>query len=191
MEKSNNLAVLILAAGTSSRLGKAKQLIKYKNETLIRRAIKSALSFCPNVNLVLGHKNNEIRAEIKEFPVKILINENFQDGMGSSLSYGISKLDKFDKVLVLLCDQPFIPLSHYKELLQKSNRNEDTIVCSKYQEKLAVPSIFPKKYYKDLEKLEGDKGARKLLKENPLEFVSLDNKYSIDIDTKEDLDKLK
>ena len=190
MVKSNNLAVLILAAGTSSRLGETKQLVKIKDETLIQNAIKNALKLSANVNVVLGHKSNEIKDEINDLPIKILVNPNFKEGMGFSLSYGISKLNKFDKVLIMLCDQPFIPIIHYENLLQKSNKNEDTIVCSKYQGKLAVPSIFPKKYYKDLEKLGGDKGARKLLEENSLEFINLDDKYSIDIDTKEDLSKL-
>ena len=110
--------------------------------------------------------------------------------MGSSLSYGISHLDKFEKVLIMLCDQPFIPISHYEKLLQKSNKSKDKIICSKYQGKFAVPSIFPRKYYNDLIKLDGDKGARKLLEENPLEFIVLDDKYSIDIYTKDDLSKL-
>jgi molybdenum cofactor cytidylyltransferase len=186
MEKFNNLAVLILAAGTSSRLGEPKQLLKIGNDSLIKNAVKKALKISSNVCVVLGHKSDEIIDEIKNLPISIIVNPNYTEGMASSISYGINNLLKSDKVLIMLCDQPFIPLSHYIKLVEKSIANENTIICSKYQNRFAVPSIFPKNYYKNLEELKGDKGAKKFLDENPLKFVSLDDEFSIDIDTKDD-----
>ena len=186
MEKSNNLAVLILAAGSSSRLGESKQLLKIKNETLIEIALKNALKISSNVIVVLGHNSDKIKEKIKDFPIKIEINPNHKEGMGTSISYGISKIEKSNKVLIMLSDQPLIPLSHYSKLIKKSEENEELIVCSKYQNKFAVPSIFPNKYYLNLKQLEGDRGARKILEENPLDFITLDDEYSIDIDTKND-----
>lgn len=186
MEKSNNLAVLILAAGSSSRLGESKQLLKIRNETLIEIALGNALKISSNVIVLLGHNSDKIKDKIKDFPIKIEINLNYKEGMGSSLSYGISKLEKSIKVLIMLSDQPLIPLSHYLKLIKKSEENEDIIICSKYQNKFAVPSIFPNKYYSMLKQLKGDKGARNILEENPLDFIPLDDKYSIDIDTKKD-----
>ncbi|MFT7003370.1 MAG: molybdenum cofactor cytidylyltransferase, partial [Sulfurimonas sp.] len=88
--------------------------------------------------------------------------------------------------LIMLCDQPLIPLEHFKKLIEKSDRSENTIICSKYKNKNAVPTIFPKIYFKNLEQLSGDEGAKKLFKTNPLDFVVLEDKYSIDIDTRED-----
>eukprot|EP01009_Symbiontida_sp_KSa7_P008162 NODE_5464_length_311_cov_169.312977_g4852_i0.p1 GENE.NODE_5464_length_311_cov_169.312977_g4852_i0~~NODE_5464_length_311_cov_169.312977_g4852_i0.p1 ORF type:complete len:80 (-),score=5.99 NODE_5464_length_311_cov_169.312977_g4852_i0:6-245(-) len=66
MEKSINLAVLILAAGTSSRLGEPKQLLKLKGKTLINIAIEKAMKLTSNVTVILGHKSEEIKIEIEK-----------------------------------------------------------------------------------------------------------------------------
>ena len=190
MEKSDNLAVLILAAGSSSRLGKPKQLLKIKDETLIQIAVNKALNISNDVKVVLGHNSDEIMQEIKDFPISILINPNYEQGMGSSISFGINDFTHSKKVLIMLCDQPLIHLSHYNSLIKKSIENENLIICSKYQNRFAVPSIFPNTYFKALSELKGDEGARKLLKNNPIDFVILDDKFSIDIDTKEDFENL-
>ena len=186
MDKSNNLAVLIVAAGTSSRLGEPKQLLKIGNETLIQIAVKNALEISPDVRVVLGYKSNEIINKIVDFPISIVVNPNYKEGMGDSISYGMFNFFKSQKVLIMLCDQPLIPLNHYQKLIKKSSEYQNLIICSKYQNRFAVPSIFPKIYFKMLEDLKGDKGAKKFIKENPSDFVSLEDKYSIDIDTKED-----
>lgn len=186
MEKFSSLAVLILAAGTSSRLGEPKQLLKIGNDTLIKNAVKKALKISSKVRVVLGYKSDEIINEIINFPISIIVNPNYEEGMGSSISYGMNDFLKSTNVLIMLCDQPLIPLSHYIKLVKKSIENKNTIVCSKYQNRFAVPSIFPKNYYKNLEELKGDKGARKFLEENTLEFVSLQDEFSIDIDTQDD-----
>ena len=115
MEKSDNLAVLILAAGSSSRLGKPKQLLKIKDESLIQIAVKKALTFTDDVKVVLGHKSDEIIEELKDFPISILVNLNYEQGMGSSISFGIKDFTHSKKVLIMLCDQPLIHLSHYKK----------------------------------------------------------------------------
>lgn len=190
MEKSNNFAVLILAAGTSSRLGEPKQLLKIKDETLIQIAVKRALNLTNDVKVILGYKSHEIMQEIKDFAISIAVNPNYEQGMGSSISFGMKDFSESKKVLIMLCDQPLIPLSHYNLLIKKSIENEDLIICSKYQDRFAVPSLFPKIYHKNLLELKGDEGARKLLKNNSIAYVILDDKLSIDIDTKEDFENL-
>ncbi len=92
MGKSNNLAVLILAAGTSSRLGESKQLVKFQNKTLIQNSIKKALDVNSNVTVVLGANKDLISKEIINYPISIVINNEYPKGIGSSISYGISSL---------------------------------------------------------------------------------------------------
>jgi len=186
MEKFNNLAVLILAAGTSSRLGEPKQLLKMQNKTFIQIAVDKALELSSNVTVVLGHKHEDLEEIIIPFSINIIKNPNYLEGMGSSIAFGVSKINNAEKVLIMLCDQPLIPLEHFKKLIEKSNHSENTIICSKYKKKNAVPTIFPKIYFKNLEQLSGDEGAKKLFKRNPLDGVVLEDNYSIDIDTKED-----
>lgn len=187
MEKSKDLSVLILAAGSSKRLGEPKQLVKVADESLIQIAVKKALNFSKDVTVVLGHDAQNITKEISKYPISIVINPNYEKGMGNSIAFGISSIKKSQKVLIMLCDQPLIPLAHYQALILKASKNTELIICSKYQGRFAVPSIFPKSYFKLLSNLEADHGAKKFLKNNPLDFVVLDDELSIDIDTKEDV----
>ena len=187
MEKYNNLAIIILAAGTSSRLeGKSKQLLIYKKETLLRNSVKKAIQISNNVFVVLGHKKEECENELKDLDINIIYNENYQQGMGSSLALGVNHTKDFDYTMVMLCDQPFIPLSHYQSL--KWSILNENIIASLYGEKPKVPAIFPKKFYNEISKLKADFGAKELLKKEYCIKVVLEENYSIDIDTLSDVD---
>jgi molybdenum cofactor cytidylyltransferase len=184
-----DLAVLILAAGTSSRLTQAKQLLEYKGLTLLENAVKKALTFTLNVYVVLGHEKQKCEEKLKNYKVNILFNEDYSLGMGSSISFGIKALGEFENTLIMLCDQPFIPLSHFENLVK--NKNKEKIVTSLNFEnsRKSVPSIFPKKYYKQLEKLNEDFGARYLLQTQETIDIKLEKRYFVDIDTIEDVRK--
>ncbi|MCJ8325659.1 MAG: nucleotidyltransferase family protein [Campylobacterales bacterium] len=190
MEKYNNLAILILAAGTSSRLGQAKQLVKYQKKTLLENACINALKISENVFVVLGSRQNECKETIKNLNVNVISNKEYKEGLSSSIKAGILELLSFKKVLIMLCDQPFIPISHLKKLIKESEDN-NTIICSLYDNKIAVPAIFPKNKFSLLIKLEGDKGAKDIIKNNEHKYIVLDNKFSLDIDEESDLKKLK
>jgi molybdenum cofactor cytidylyltransferase len=189
MEKSINLAVLILAAGTSSRLGEPKQLLNLKGKTLINIAIEKAMKLTSNVTVVLGHKNDEVKKEIENKNINIITNPNYEEGMGTSIAFGVSNI-KEEKVLIMLCDQPLIPIEHYENLIKLSHKNEDKIICSEYKNQYAVPTIFPNKYFEELQNLKGNKGAKQLfVKYEPISVALADN-FSIDVDTKEDWQEL-
>lgn len=190
MEKYNNLAILILAAGTSNRLGQAKQLVKYQKKTLLENACINALKISENIFVVLGSRQNECKETIKNLNVNVISNKEYKEGLSSSIKAGILELLSFKKVLIMLCDQPFIPISHLKKLIKESEDN-NTIICSLYDNKIAVPAIFPKNKFSLLIKLEGDKGAKDIIKNNEHKYIVLDNKFSLDIDEESDLKKLK
>ncbi|PUE65097.1 nucleotidyltransferase family protein [Arcobacter caeni] len=187
MEKSKNLAVIILAAGKSSRLeGKTKQLLKYQDESLIKIAVKKALKISSDVFVVLGHEKEQCMKELKDFNINIVINENYHQGMGTSISKAIKYTQDFENSMIMLCDQPFIPTSHYEEL--KSSLISEVIIASKYNNNSLVPAIFPKKYYEELLKLNEDKGAKSLLNKHSHITLELSSEMAIDIDTSEDVD---
>lgn len=190
MEKSNHIAVLILAAGSSKRLGQAKQLLIYQNKTLLEHACLSALKISQNVFVVLGSQENECQKKIKNLNVKVIINNEYKKGLASSIKAGIKEVFSFEKVLITLCDQPFIPLIHFEKIIQASE-NENKIICSSYNNKLAVPALFLQKHFVSLLALEGDKGAKYIINNNEHKSIFLENKLSYDIDTESDLVKLK
>ncbi|WP_375723642.1 nucleotidyltransferase family protein [Arcobacter sp. KX21116] len=189
MEKSINLAVLIIAAGTSSRLGEPKQLLKLKGKTLINIAIEKAMKLTSNVTVILGHKSEEIKTNIENKKINILTNPNYEEGMGNTIAFGVSNI-KEKKVLIMLCDQPLIPIEHYENLIKLSNKNEDKIICSKYKNHYAVPTIFPNKYFEELQNLKGNKGAKQLFVKYEPKSVDLADNFSFDVDTKEDWQEL-
>ncbi len=184
-----DLAILILAAGSSTRLGRAKQLVVYKGESLLRRSILQALALTKEVFVVLGHEYEACVLAINDLPVQILYNQEYTKGMGHSLAFGIFHTHLFKRTLIMLCDQPFIPMAHYQALLDAADN--DFIVASVYQleQKLAVPAIFPQCYYEALLKLDGDKGAQALLQREKCIHVPLQKDFTIDIDTTEDIQK--
>ncbi|RXJ91714.1 hypothetical protein CRV01_01085 [Arcobacter sp. CECT 8983] len=190
MEKSKNLSVVILAAGKASRFGKAKQLLEIQGQTLLELSIKKALTISDDVNVILGSYADLCIEKIKDFNIKYHINKEFESGMASSLKLGISKVENNKDILVMLCDMPLVPLTHYESLVKVYSNNKNKIVCSKYKDKFLVPAIFPNKYFDLFKKLSGDKGAKNILKEYDKDYVILEDKYAIDIDTKEDFDRI-
>ena len=192
MQNSKDLVVVILAAGTSSRLGDiTKQLLVYKNETLLKIAVKKALEISKDVFVVLGHEKEKCEKELEDFDVNIIYNPNYKKGMGSTLSLGIKHTKEFNYTMVMLCDQPFIPLSHFQAL--KKNIQKENIIASLYEKNKSpkVPAIFPKKYYDELLKLDADFGAKELLQKESCINIQLEKDFCIDIDTINDIEFLK
>ena len=188
MQNSKDLAVVILAAGISSRLGNiTKQLLVYKNETLLKIVVKKALEISKNVFVVLGHEKEKCEKELEDFDVNIIYNSNYKKGMGSTLSLGIKHTKEFNHTMIMLCDQPFIPLSHFQDL--KKNIQNENIIASLYEKNKSakVPAIFPKKYYDELLKLDADFGAKEILQKESCINIQLEKDFCIDIDTLEDM----
>ena len=192
MQNSKDLAVVILAAGISSRLGDiTKQLLVYKNETLLKIAVKKALEISKDVFVVLGHEKEKCEKELEDFDVNIIYNSNYKKGMGSTLSLGIKHTKEFNYTMVMLCDQPFIPISHFQVL--KENIQNENIIASLYEKNKSakVPAIFPKKYYDELLKLDADFGAKEILQKESCINIQLEKDFCMDIDTINDIEFLK
>ena len=188
MKNSKDLAVVILAAGISSRLGNiTKQLLVYKNETLLKIAVKKALEISKNIFVVLGHEKEKCKKELEDFDVNIIYNPNYKKGMGTTLSLGIKHTKEFNYTMIILCDQPFIPISHFQAL--KENIQNENIIASLYEKNKSakVPAIFPKKYYDELLKLDADFGAKEILQKESCINIQLKKDFCIDIDTLEDM----
>lgn len=187
--------ILILAAGSSSRLGQLKQLLQFKGKSLLFHVVSQALEVTPAVVVVTGSKNDEIEKEIHDLKVPAAENSNWQDGMGSSINGGLKKLlDNFptiENVIISVCDQPFIETSVFSELISKQKDSQKNIVASAYSNTLGTPVLFTKKYFPDLIALSGNEGAKKLLIKFQEDVAQINfEKGAIDIDTIEDYEQL-
>jgi len=199
--KKNNIAILILAAGSSSRLGEPKQLLELNGETLLQKAIGTALGISDSVTVVLGANKEIIQPTISDYSIQLAFNKNWKEGMSSSIQVGMESLehDKYDAVLIMLCDQPFVDVLLLNNIIAVFEKNKNPIVACEYtpcplkgEDKIGVPALFDVSFFEKLKKLKGQGGAKALMM-NHIEEVEkvVFEKGEIDVDTQEDWARLK
>ncbi len=183
------IAHLILAAGSSTRMGEPKQLLPWGETTLIGHAIVQSLELKEiTTHVVLGANYDLIHKRINQFPITIIRNPNWQTGMGSSIRFGIKHIKQdelsYDAVLISLIDQPLIDTNHLEILITQFRNESTTIVASDLGDRVGVPAIFSSTIFDELERLEEDFGARYIIKKHidEVKVVSAMGK-SIDVDT--------
>lgn len=182
-----NMAILILAAGASTRMGEIKQLLPWKKTTLLNHTIAQVKEISKSVFLVLGANMEKIKPTV--FNYNIIYNSNWESGMGTSITTGIAQIEKegsFDSVLILLADQPLLTADYYKKMILSYNKLESKIVATAYENKNGVPAIFDISLFKELKTLNKDYGARSLIQKYSESVKSIDpDGKAIDIDTPE------
>ena len=191
MDNMNSIAVLVLAAGKSSRMKDIKQLLKINNKTLLETALENGKKINPNnVFCVLGAHAEKIKKETSTKNITYIFNNNFEKGLSSSIVCGVNYIAKehsnLTSILILLADQPKIDFQFLNELVSTYQKNTTKIVASSYGDKKGVPAIYPKIYFEKLKLLKGDKGAKEFLNSNNIDVASINSLKLIDIDTKED-----
>jgi molybdenum cofactor cytidylyltransferase len=191
------IPAIVLAAGASNRLGQPKQLLMYRGEFLIERAIRLANEAgAAPVIAVLGAHVEIICASIGLNDSILSINDQWEQGIASSIHSGLRTLDAAaagsSGVLILSCDQPRLTAAHLRALIERfAARNQAGIVASAYAGVHGAPAIFPRSVFAELFALKGDKGARALLVEPPCPLIALDFAGGeVDIDEPGDLAQL-
>lgn len=179
-------SVLIPAAGASTRLGQAKQLLRHGAVTLIRNAIDTAASVEPSEIIVItGAHAAEVRTAAQDARVTLVHNERWRDGMGVSIATGAAEIDPGSSgVLILLCDQWRVGAGDLRTLVSTWRSAPGRIVSAKAGGHYTPPVIFPSDCFDELCALEGDRGARSLLESRPgqVTAVPLEN-AAYDLDT--------
>lgn len=194
--KISNIAIIILAAGKSARLGSPKQLLSYKGKNLLRHTVDEALETgCQSVFVVLGANSELLKKELKDKPISIVENAGWQEGMASSIRCGLETITNTilrpDCIIFMVCDQPHVSSSLLLSLVDKKNETKMPIVASSYEDKIGTPALFNKSFFPALMELKGDKGARKLIADNLDKVATVEFPEGItDIDTKEDYESL-
>ncbi|TWJ00728.1 molybdenum cofactor cytidylyltransferase [Mucilaginibacter frigoritolerans] len=188
------IGIIILAAGSSSRLGKPKQNLVYKGQTLLQRAIETAhSSACETIMVILGANAEVIIPTINEPEISIIQNNNWIEGIASSIRLGVAKIQELNpaisSVILMLCDQPFID-THILNMLTLAKTKSGIAACG-YNDTVGPPALFDKAYFDELLGLKGTEGAKKLLTKytDTVTIVPFE-KGKIDIDTLEDFEQL-
>lgn len=193
-------AILLLAAGSSSRLGRPKQLLPYGQGTLLRHAAQTAIGAALGpVIVVLGSSAPECRETLLDLPVKLVTNPRWPEGMGTSLACGMQSVSEADHeaVIIMLCDQPAVTAAMLRALVQHQHQQSHlqgagcSMVVSRHDENgtLGPPILFAAQHFPQLRLLQGHEGARALFRQQPpadLGYLPCPE-AAFDIDTEQDV----
>jgi molybdenum cofactor cytidylyltransferase len=182
-------AGIILAAGSSSRFGEAKQLLMWKGEPLIRHVVRSAIkSGLSPLVVVVGSSSNEVQNAIKDLHLRIVNNSKWMGGMSTSIKAGLSALTgDVGGVVFLQADQPQIPPGMIKSVVEAHQSSLNPIIAPQIDGQRGNPVLFDADTFADLLAIEGDMGGRALFSRYPIEWVTWhDPRLLLDIDSPED-----
>jgi molybdenum cofactor cytidylyltransferase len=184
-------AAIILAAGESSRFGRAKQLLELERRSLVGRAVDAALGAkCSPVIVVAGAAFSEIERELRPTSAIVIENENWKRGIGTSIRAGVRHLmttaNNVGGVILLVCDQPFVDSQALQTLIEVGEKTHKPIVASNYANTLGVPALFDRSLFDQLLSIEDSTGAKSVImsKRDRVAEVSFPE-GKIDIDTAE------
>jgi len=191
-----SIGLILLAAGSSSRLGEPKQNLLYEGQPLLQRAIQTALaSACEPVLVILGSNAEAFQSGLNDLPVQTIFNPDWHEGMASSIRQGISALNEMapdlDGAILMVCDQPFVTTALLDDLVEQKRLHGHGIIACSYQETLGTPALFDKQFFPELLALQGQEGAKKLLFQHAEVVTPIDFPLgTFDIDTPQDYEAL-
>ena len=196
MNYYHKVPLILLAAGESKRMGTPKQLLQYRERSLIRHAATTAIaSICEPIIVVLGANSDRLTREIYDLSVDITYNSGWQQGMSTSIATGINTLLKMnvdlDAVVVALADQPLITHRVYNCLIESYYQNPVKAVACDYSDTIGVPALFDRTLLPKLLNMNHQGGAKQILNRYSERAFNLDlPEAAIDIDTPADYQKL-
>lgn len=187
-------AIIILAAGASTRMGRPKQLLTYDGHTFLRKAAEAAAaSVCRPLLVVLGAYADQLHSEIYDLPTHQVVNTRWAEGMGSSIRAGMEALDLCDRksvtdaVVLMLCDQPFVTAAVINNLVTAFRANSKGIVASEYSGTVGVPALFGSEYFAALASLNSAAGAKQIITAHASDVMRVPfPQGTTDVDTPED-----
>jgi molybdenum cofactor cytidylyltransferase len=193
------VSAIVLAAGTSTRMGRAKQLLPLGGTTVLAQTLDKVRSArVAEIILVLGASAEAIRQQLPPSlldGLKVVVNQAYGKGMASSLHEGLAALDqRSDAALIILGDQPFIRPQTLGQIVDGYRRSRAKIVIPSYQGNRGNPVLLDRSVFSEVMALEGDVGCRAIFGshlEAILKVEVEDKGVLLDIDDQDDYERLK
>lgn len=187
-----SVAVLVLAAGSSRRLGRPKQLLPYRGRPLLDTVLDTARGCgADQVVVALGGAAEGVRAQVDLHGCTLADNPAFGTGCSSSIAAAVPALDPATEVVVLLLgDQPGVTAATVRTLL--AGRGSAPLAVCRYDDGIGHPFAFGREVLPDLLALHGDKAVWKLLDQRAADVmeVRVPGPVPLDVDTEEDYARL-
>lgn len=187
---------VLLAAGEASRMGMPKQLLVHQKEPLIRYMAQLLLKLNHPVVVVLGARAKLIRPVIEDLPLQVVVNKDWQLGMGTSVLAGLEVFMDMDGILFCVVDQPYLNeklLRTFLEAFDQLTENDLGILAARYENgRLGVPALFSKKWFEALEKVTPEEGARKIIRREQDKLLAIEFPEGLfDLDRPEDWEEFR
>jgi molybdenum cofactor cytidylyltransferase len=169
------ITAVILAAGSSRRMGRPKLLLDLGGRTLIRRAVEQAeQSQADEVVVVVGPNRAEMERALAGTSARLVENPDHLTGMASSLRAGVGALaPEVEAIVVLLGDQPFQGSEVIDRLIEAHRASGSPIVVPLYAGRRGNPVLFARSLFGELLRQEGDQGGREVIAADPLRVATV------------------
>lgn len=199
------IALLLMAAGSSSRLGQPKQLVEITEiqklpQSLLRRQVTLMNNVCLSHNAkafcVLGFQREKLTEHLVSFPaaqqLTLIDNANWSQGLSGSIAKGVSEFGSdISAVLIFLVDQWQLTAENLITLISNWQQQPENIHIASDGNSTSPPVIFPRAFFKELMELAGDYGAKKVIKNNRQQVMLTEMPSAFaDLDTPEQLKDL-
>jgi molybdenum cofactor cytidylyltransferase len=192
------VGAIVLAAGASTRMGRAKQLLPLRGSTVLAQTLENVRTAkVDEILLVLGSSAVAISQQLPQAileGLKVVVNQAYGQGMASSLREGLCALDQqSDAALIILGDQPFIRPQTLNQIVEEYRRSGAQIVIPSYQGKRGNPVLLDRSVFSEVMALEGDVGCRAIFGnylEGILKVEVEDMGVLLDIDDQGDYERL-
>lgn len=169
----SHVAAVVLAAGSSTRMGRNKLLLDLGGETLVRRAVRAAAGAgVDQVVVVLGHEEPRVRAELDGLPCTAVVNPDHAEGAGTSVRTGVRRVAAgADAIVVVLADMPFVTAEMIGTLVQRYRETGAPLVVSHYGDVQAPPTLYDRSLFEELLQIPGERCAKEVVRRHENEAV--------------------
>ena len=188
--ESAPVAAVVLAAGSSSRMGQNKLLLDLGGEALVRRAVRAAMEAgLEPVIVVLGHEASRVQAAIGDLPCRPVINKTYADGVGTSLKAGVAAVpSEVHALVVILADMPFVSKAMIGAVVQRYRTTGAHLVVSSYGEVDAPPILYDRTLFAELLSDTGERCGKRVVRRHrsEAEVIACNEAALRDVDVPED-----
>jgi molybdenum cofactor cytidylyltransferase len=167
------VAAVVLAAGSSTRMGRNKLLLDLGGETLVRRAVRAAAGAgVDQVVVVLGHEESRVRAELDGLPCTPVVNPDHAQGAGTSVRTGVRHVAaEADAIVVVLADMPLVTARMIATLVERYRESRAPLVASHYGDVQAPPTLYDRALFEELLSIPDEAGAKQVVRRHESETL--------------------
>jgi molybdenum cofactor cytidylyltransferase len=190
-----NIAVIVLAAGASRRMGRPKQLLRVGASTVLRHAVEEALASNASATfVVVGAEAEKMRDDLRSLAVAVVENARWAEGLGSTIAAGVAavcnKQPPFEALVLMTCDQPHVSATTINRLIAEHERSGKPMVAAAYGDTVGVPALFACECFEALRQLSPESGAKSLLmqRRNDVAVIAFEA-GAVDLDTPTDYER--